>query len=318
MGLSKVCEDGKWSFIGTDGKARSNAYDEVGEFEDGIAKVKLAGKWGLMDNKYDEVLAPIYDEIGEFENGLAKMKLEGKWGLVAQSGRGITVTKYDEIGNFVDGVAPVTIGELHGYITPAGNEVIPVLYTAEEAANVCKDFLYYQQFSNYAAEYMAPKIKAFKVKDEFETQAQYNSRVNDDTIAALEAQLTKEAEGEYVKEMGSKIVLQLTLGTYHADEEYFPVMEATYGTFKVKVPQNVAREFKSLWDGIVKSASFCVKNDKLAIVAGGWCFFVTAACCLLGVYDTNTFTMCLNIATPIVLTALGVILPMIKKREKAN
>jgi hypothetical protein len=42
-------------------------------------------------------------------------------------------------------------------------------------------------------------------------------------------------------------------------------MEATYGTFKVKVPQNVAREFKSLWDGIVKSASFCVKNDKLAI-----------------------------------------------------
>lgn len=61
-----------------------------------------------------------------------------------------------------------------------------------------------------------------------------------------------------------------------------------------------------------------IKNDKLAIVAGGWCFFITAACCLLGVYDENAFTMCLNIATPIVLTVLGVILPMIKKREKAN
>ncbi len=61
-----------------------------------------------------------------------------------------------------------------------------------------------------------------------------------------------------------------------------------------------------------------IKNDKLAIVAGGWCFFITAACCLLGVYDANTFTMCLNIATPIVLTVLGVILPMIKKRENAN
>jgi amino acid transporter len=60
-----------------------------------------------------------------------------------------------------------------------------------------------------------------------------------------------------------------------------------------------------------------VKNDTLALVAGGWCFFVTAACCLLGVYDTDLFTMCLNIITPCVLTALGVILPILKKRETA-
>ena len=59
-----------------------------------------------------------------------------------------------------------------------------------------------------------------------------------------------------------------------------------------------------------------VKNDTLALIAGGWCFFVTAACCLLGVYDTDLFTMCLNIITPCVLTALGIILPIIKKREQ--
>ena len=60
-----------------------------------------------------------------------------------------------------------------------------------------------------------------------------------------------------------------------------------------------------------------VKNDTFALIAGGWCFFVTAACCLLGVYDTDPFTMCLNIITPCVLTALGIILPIIKKREQA-
>ena len=59
-----------------------------------------------------------------------------------------------------------------------------------------------------------------------------------------------------------------------------------------------------------------VKNDTLALIAGGWCFFVTAACCLLGVYDKDLFTMCLNIITPCVLTALGIILPIIKKREQ--
>lgn len=61
-----------------------------------------------------------------------------------------------------------------------------------------------------------------------------------------------------------------------------------------------------------------VKSDKLALLAGGWCFFVTAACCLLGVYDPDPFTMCLNIITPCVLTALGIILPVIKKRELAK
>lgn len=61
-----------------------------------------------------------------------------------------------------------------------------------------------------------------------------------------------------------------------------------------------------------------VKNDTMALIAGGWCFFVTAACCLLGVYDPDPFTMCLNIITPCVLTALGIILPIIKKRELAK
>jgi L-asparagine transporter-like permease len=60
-----------------------------------------------------------------------------------------------------------------------------------------------------------------------------------------------------------------------------------------------------------------VKNNTLALAAGVWCFFVTAACCLLGVYDTDPFTMGLNIVTPCILTALGIILPIIKKREQA-
>ncbi len=59
-----------------------------------------------------------------------------------------------------------------------------------------------------------------------------------------------------------------------------------------------------------------VKNHTIAMVAGGWCFLVTAVCCLMGMYDTDPFTMALNIITPIVLTALGMILPMIAKKEQ--
>ena len=62
-----------------------------------------------------------------------------------------------------------------------------------------------------------------------------------------------------------------------------------------------------------------VKNQGIALTAGVWCFFVTAACCLLGMYvEGDMASTALNVITPFVLTALGLILPEIKKREKTN
>ena len=60
-----------------------------------------------------------------------------------------------------------------------------------------------------------------------------------------------------------------------------------------------------------------VKSQLIAYFFGFWCFIVTAFCCVMGMVDDNLFTMALNIITPLVLTLLGVILPIIKKHEKA-
>lgn len=59
-----------------------------------------------------------------------------------------------------------------------------------------------------------------------------------------------------------------------------------------------------------------VKNQKIAMIAGGWCFFITAACCIMGMYSEDPFTFALNVITPIVLIGLGLIMPQIAKREK--
>lgn len=48
---------------------------------------------------------------------------------------------------------------------------------------------------------------------------------------------------------------------------------------------------------------------------GIWCFGLTAACCLFGMYSENRFTLLLNILTPIFLAALGVIMPLLARRE---
>jgi amino acid transporter len=59
-----------------------------------------------------------------------------------------------------------------------------------------------------------------------------------------------------------------------------------------------------------------VKNQAVAKFFGAWCFLVTAACCIMGMYDADPFTFALNVITPVVLTLLGIILPQIAKREQ--
>lgn len=61
-----------------------------------------------------------------------------------------------------------------------------------------------------------------------------------------------------------------------------------------------------------------VKGKTLGMVLGGWCFLVTLACCVLGMYSTDPFTMVLNVVTPLALVALGFILPEIRKRQDAK
>lgn len=67
-----------------------------------------------------------------------------------------------------------------------------------------------------------------------------------------------------------------------------------------------------------------LKNDKLAIGVGVWCFIFTAFACIMGMFPNGveTFTkdwwfqITLNVATPFVLVGLGLILPQIAKGNK--
>ncbi|WP_314209170.1 APC family permease [Vagococcus salmoninarum] len=68
-----------------------------------------------------------------------------------------------------------------------------------------------------------------------------------------------------------------------------------------------------------------VKNNKIGYLIGLWCFAFTAFACFLGMVPKKEFAadpkawffeLTLNILTPIVLVALGLILPIIAKRNK--
>lgn len=61
-----------------------------------------------------------------------------------------------------------------------------------------------------------------------------------------------------------------------------------------------------------------VKSKTVGIIFGAWCFFVTLFCCCTGVVDKEISTMILNIATPVILILLGIILPKIRQVQDAK
>lgn len=66
------------------------------------------------------------------------------------------------------------------------------------------------------------------------------------------------------------------------------------------------------------SAYKFTKSKTMGYIAAGWCFLFTAVACIMGMISDDPFMMTLNIVVPIVLILLGVILPMIAKRELKN
>lgn len=68
-----------------------------------------------------------------------------------------------------------------------------------------------------------------------------------------------------------------------------------------------------------------VKNNKFGLIIGVWCFIFTAFACILGMVPKSSielyssqwwFQLSLNIITPFVLLGLGLILPIIAKKNK--
>ncbi len=60
-----------------------------------------------------------------------------------------------------------------------------------------------------------------------------------------------------------------------------------------------------------------VKNRHLGMLAGGWCFVLTAYSCASGIFNADSaFQLIMNILTPFILLGLGFLLPFFAGRKK--
>lgn len=129
-------KDKKISFYKKDGSLISSAaYDQVSDFENGMAIVKQGATYGYLSLDGREV-KPVYQEARFFEYGLAAVKEKGRWGVIDMTGRYIVSPIYKDTGAaFQEGrLAVKSQKNLWGYIDREGKEIIPPAYKAVSPA----------------------------------------------------------------------------------------------------------------------------------------------------------------------------------------
>ena len=100
-------------------------YSEIRNFHEGIAAVKMSGKWGFIDKAGKQVVPCKYNEVKDFSENLAAVRMFGEWGFINSDGKIVISNKYDSAESFSEGFAIVTKGENYALVDKSGYEIIP-------------------------------------------------------------------------------------------------------------------------------------------------------------------------------------------------
>lgn len=98
----------------------------LGHFSEGLASVKLDGRFGYVDKRGRFVVPPQFIAAGDFSEGLALVSTEDESGYIDKRGRWVVRVRdpRQARGRFRDGLAPVSFatpaGEKFGYIDRRG------------------------------------------------------------------------------------------------------------------------------------------------------------------------------------------------------
>ena len=68
-------------------------YESAFHFKEGLAPVKIDGKFGFIDKQGKIVIKPQFDYVHEFNNGVAEFDLDRKLGYVDKQGNIIYLEK---------------------------------------------------------------------------------------------------------------------------------------------------------------------------------------------------------------------------------
>ena len=114
-------------FINKKGEFVTDHLEAAYPFSDGLAPVKVNGKWGFINNEFKLTIPAIYDNLGYFSNELFPVKKGYYWGYINNAGATVIPFKFDTCGSFKNNLATFVIKQsgykINGYINKKGDIV---------------------------------------------------------------------------------------------------------------------------------------------------------------------------------------------------
>lgn len=127
--------DCKFSFIDKTGRPISDLrFDDASDFSEGLAPVRLRGKWGYVDKSGRIAIEPQFEVASAFSEGLASVRSEGGYGFIDHSGGFVIRPSFKFVECFSDGRALVyeldeNKAEVYHFIDRTGAPAFPAVYT---------------------------------------------------------------------------------------------------------------------------------------------------------------------------------------------
>ncbi len=252
-GLACVRLNGKYGYINSIGDMIIPfRFDRAFSFAEGMACVSLNWKYGFINTKGEMVIPYRFDNAFSFSEGLAPVFINGKWGFVDHNGICRIPYQYESVNGFSDGLANAQYNGVWGYIDTEAN-----WYAAKED--------YVPKFSDYAKRYVEERVNKWQVKGKYEKTIDWQARVNPQNRQIKVSEFTKEAEKQYIIEMGNDIKISQRLSDYDADNEVFLVRDDNFGNLLVPVPIADAPKFEENFYVMKRSVRYFIENDKLGL-----------------------------------------------------
>lgn len=126
--LKKVEKDGKYGLVNEKGEEVIKCvYDKIDILDGYLARVSIDGEWGLINNEGEEIVECAYDFIG-LEGDYISVKRHGKWGFINKNGEEIVKCIYNDLGNLNQDYIRAKKGDKYGFINNKGEVIIEFNY----------------------------------------------------------------------------------------------------------------------------------------------------------------------------------------------
>lgn len=245
-------EGSKWGYKQLGKWVIKPRFDSAGPFSEGLACVKLLGKWGYI-NKSGELKIPFkYENALPFSEGLAPVMLLKRWGYINDTDELVIPFKYVKAKSFENSLAVVSDGNIEGFINK-DNEWF------DSKASVMASY------KGFTKQYVENKVNGWQKKGKYEKTDSWKARVTEQNRKALIDKLVEEAAAAYIAEQSKQIKTALEICDYDADNEVFLINDSKFGNLLVQVPINEAESFSNEFDLYERNNVYRIEGDGIGL-----------------------------------------------------